>query len=61
MFGTYELLNCSALNGQVGRRSEGIHLALYDTWKPEDIAELRVISTIQRYLPLEEEPDLEKH
>lgn len=27
LFGTYELLNCSTLNGQVGRRSEDIHLS----------------------------------
>lgn len=26
LFGTYELLNCPTLNGQIGRRSEDIHL-----------------------------------
>lgn len=29
LFGTYELLNCQKVNGQVGRRSEDYHLARY--------------------------------
>lgn len=62
LFGTYELLNCPTLNGQVGRRSEDIHLPPYDANKSEDVAEfIRVISTFQRHLPLHKEPDLEKH
>lgn len=62
LFGTYELLNCSTLNGQVGRRSEDIHLSPYHADEPEDVAEfMRVINTFQRHLPLEKEPDLEKH
>jgi len=62
LFGTYELLNCPTLNGQVGRRSEDIHLLPYQADDREDIAEfIRVIRTFQRHLPLEKEPDLEKH
>ena len=62
LFGTYELLNCPPLNGQVGRRSEDIHLERYQTHNPEDVAEfIRVIRTLQRHLPLEKEPDLEQH
>ena len=62
LFGTYELLNCATLNGQVGRRSEDIHLSPYQADDPEDVAEfIRVINTLQRHLPLQEEPDFEKH
>jgi transposase InsO family protein len=62
LFGTYELLNCATLNGQMGRRSEDIHLSPYQTDDPSDVAEfIRVISTFQRHLPLPKEPDFEKH
>ncbi len=62
LFGTYELLNCPTLNGQVGRRSEDIHLSPYEADKPEDIAEfIRVIRTFQRHIPLVQEPKLEQH
>ncbi|MGK7956011.1 MAG: AAA family ATPase [Crocosphaera sp.] len=62
LFGTYELLNCATLNGQVGRRSEDIHLSPYQADDSEDVAEfIRVINTLQRHLPLQEEPDFEKH
>ncbi|AFY57347.1 hypothetical protein Riv7116_4939 [Rivularia sp. PCC 7116] len=62
LFGTYELLNCPTLNGQVGRRSEDIHLSPYYADQPEDVAEfIRVTNTFQRHLPLQKEPDLEKH
>ncbi len=61
LFGTYELLNCATLNGQVGRRSEDIHLSPYQADDPEDVAEfIRVINTLQRHLPLQEEPDFEQ-
>ncbi|MDJ0733257.1 MAG: ATP-binding protein [Nostocaceae cyanobacterium] len=62
LFGTYELLNCPTLNGQIGRRSEDIHLLPYQADNPEDLAEfIRVIKTFQRYIPLPEEPKLEQH
>ena len=62
LFGTYELLNCATLNGQVGRRSEDIHLSPYQADDPEDVAEfMRVINTLQRHLPLQEEPDFKKY
>ncbi|PSB03952.1 ATP-binding protein [Merismopedia glauca CCAP 1448/3] len=62
LFGTYELLNCSTLNGQVGRRSEDIHLTPYQLDEAEDVTEfIRVIRTLQKHLPLEEEPYLENY
>jgi hypothetical protein len=62
LFGTYELLNCSTLNGQVGRRSEDIHLSPYQADNPEDFAEfIRVIKTFQRYIPVAQEPKLEQY
>lgn len=61
LFGTYELLNCPTLNGQVGRRSEDIHLSPYYADQPEDVAEfIRVTNTFQRHLPLQKEPDAGK-
>lgn len=62
LFGTYELLNCPTLNGQVGRRSEDIHLSPYEADNPEDMAEfIRVIRTFQHHIPLAQEPKLEQH
>ncbi len=62
LWGTYELLNCSTLSGQVGRRSEDIHLTPYEADKTEDISEfIKVIRTLQTHLPLKEEPLLENH
>lgn len=62
LFGTYELLNCSTVNGQVGRRSEDFHLARYIKEGVEDSAEFtKVTKTFGRHLPLFEEPQLEKH
>lgn len=62
LFGTYELLNCPAVNGQMGRRSEDFHLARYYIDAKADFAEYeRVIKTLQRHLPLLREPELEKH
>ncbi|BAZ23035.1 ATP-binding protein [Kalymmatonema gypsitolerans NIES-4073] len=62
LFGTYELLNCSTLNGQVGRRSEDIHLTPYQLDEAEDVTEfIRVIRTLEKHLPLEEEPCLENY
>lgn len=59
LFGTYDLLNCCTLSGQVSRRSEDIHLSRYSTHKQEDIAEfIRIIQTFQMYLPLHEQINL---
>jgi hypothetical protein len=62
LFGTYELLNCPSTNGQVGRRSEDYHLARYHLDNKNDFTQYqKVIKTLQRHLPLPEEPQLEKH
>lgn len=62
LWGTYELLNCSTLSGQVGRRSEDIHLTPYEADKTEELSEfIKVIRTLQSHLPLKEEPSLENH
>ncbi len=62
LFGTYELLNYRTWNGQTGRRSEDIHLARYLATQESDKIELiRVIQTFLRYIPLQDEADLEKH
>jgi AAA domain len=59
LFGTYDLLNCCTLSGQVSRRSDDIHLARYLPEESEDIEEFRrVIQTFQEHLPLLEEPNL---
>lgn len=62
LFGTYELLNCSTVNGQVGRRSQDIHLARYYKECTQDFAEYsRIIQTFQRRFPIPKEPQLENH
>lgn len=62
LFGTYELLNCQKVNGQVGRRSEDFHLARYHIDKQADCEEYKkVIKTLQRHLPVCSEPNLEKY
>ncbi|BBD60837.1 ATP-binding protein [Nostoc sp. HK-01] len=62
LFGTYELLNCSTVNGQVGRRSQDIHLTRYHKEFTQDFAEYsRVIQTFQRHFPFPKEPQLENH
>jgi AAA domain len=59
LFGTYELLNCSRLSGQLSRRSEDIHLPRYRADIQEDVTEFRkVIQTFQQHLPLSKEPAL---
>ncbi|MGI0484870.1 AAA family ATPase [Pantanalinema rosaneae CENA516] len=59
LFGTYDLLNCCTLSGQVSRRSDDIHLARYLPEQSEDLEEFRrVIQTFQEHLPLLEEPNL---
>jgi hypothetical protein len=68
LFGTYELLNCQSVNGQVGRRSEDYHLARYridhkdDEDNKADFEEFKkVISTLQRHFTVPTEPQLERH
>jgi hypothetical protein len=62
LFGTYDLLNCCTLSGQVSRRSDDIHLARYLPEQSEDVEEFRrVIQTFQEHLPLPEEPNLMQH
>ena len=62
LFGTYDLLNCCTLSGQVSRRSADIHLARYFSEQSEDVEEFRrVIQTFQEHLPLLEEPNLMQH
>ncbi|BAY14997.1 ATP-binding protein [Anabaenopsis circularis NIES-21] len=62
LFGTYELLKCQEVNGQVGRRSEDYYLPPYYLTKPEDQQEfIKVIKTLQQYLPVEVEPQLDEH
>jgi hypothetical protein len=62
LFGTYELLNCQKVNGQVGRRSEDYHLARYHIDNEADFEEFqKVILTLQERLPVSTEPQLEKH
>ena len=62
LFGTYELLNCSRLSGQLSRRSLDIHLPRYQCDVQSDVIEfIKVIQTFQRHLPLRQEPSLDKH
>lgn len=62
LFGTYDLLNCCTLSGQVSRRSADIHLARYFSEQSEDVEEFRrVIQTFQEHLPMLEEPNLMQH
>ena len=62
LFGTYELLNCQKVNGQVGRRSEDYHLARYHIDNKADFEEFqKVVLTLQKHLPVSTEPQLEKH
>ncbi len=62
LFGTYELLKCQKVNGQVGRRSEDYHLARYHIDNEADFEEFKkVILTLQQRLPIAREPQIEKH
>ena len=61
LFGTYELLNCCSLSGQLSRRSEDIHLPRYLGEIQADVVEfIRVIQTFQHHLPLSRESALEQ-
>ncbi|MEH2158871.1 ATP-binding protein [Nostoc sp.] len=62
LFGTYELLNCSTVSGQIGRRSEDIHISRYHKNCQEDVKEFnRIIRILEGHLPLLKKPQLEKH
>ncbi|BAY14129.1 ATP-binding protein (plasmid) [Calothrix sp. NIES-2098] len=52
LFGTYDLLNCCRLSGQVNRRSDDIHLPRYLSDSKEDVTEfIRVLQTFQTHIP----------
>jgi hypothetical protein len=62
LFGTYELLKCQEVNGQVGRRSEDYYLAPYYFNNEKDEEDfVKVIKTLQENSPVENVPQLEKH
>lgn len=62
LFGTYELLKCQQVNGQVGRRSEDYYLPPYYLNESKDREEfIKVIKTLQQYFPVENAPQLEEH
>lgn len=61
LFGTYELLNCCRLSGQLSRRSDDIHLPRYQGEIPADVTEfVKVIQTFQHHLPLAQESALDQ-
>ncbi len=62
LVGTYELLGLTNLSAQLSRRSLEIHFPRYHADKPEDLKEFKkLLRTLQKHLPLPEEPDLESH
>ncbi len=62
LVGTYELLGLTNLSAQLSRRSIEIHFSRYHADKPEDFKEFKkLVRTLQKHLPLAEEPDLESH
>lgn len=62
LFGTYELLNCATLTGQVGRRSEDFHFAPYEKENKADYAEFKKVAlTFAQHLPVVKFPDFENH
>ena len=62
LVGTYELLGLTNLSAQLSRRSLEIHFPRYHADKPEDLKEFKkLLRTLQKHLPLAEEPDLESH
>jgi archaellum biogenesis ATPase FlaH len=62
LIGTYDLLGLMGLSAQLSRRSTEIHFPRYHADKPEDVKEFKkLLRTLQRHLPLVEEPDLESH
>jgi archaellum biogenesis ATPase FlaH len=62
LVGTYDLLGLMGLSAQLSRRSTEIHFPRYYADNPEDVKEFKkLLRTLQRHLPLAEEPDLESH
>ena len=61
LFGTYELLNCCRLSGQLSRRSDDIHLPRYRGQIQADVTEfVKVLQSLQRHIPLAQEPTLDQ-
>lgn len=59
LVGSYDLYQLMDLSGQVARRSAIVHFARYLTGVPQDEKAFRIcVSTLQKYLPLENPPDL---
>src|SRR6266704_2605285 len=62
LIGTYDLLAFTKLNAQLSRRSIKIHFPLYPVDNKDDFREFKkLLRTLQKYLPLPEEPDLATH
>lgn len=60
LIGTYDLLRLSNLSAQLSRRSREIHFPRYHLDRaPEQAAFQKLLRTLQKHLPLPEEPDLE--
>lgn len=60
LFGTYDLLNCPNLSGQIGRRSEDFHFAPYYKENNEDYAEFKKVAlTFAQHMPLVKVPNFE--
>jgi hypothetical protein len=60
LIGTYELLGLRHLSAQLSRRSIEIHFPRYQADSAQDLTEFqKLLRTLQRHLPLLEEPDLE--
>ena len=61
LFGTYELLNCCGLSGQLSRRSEDLHLSRYHLDAPQEVTEfLRILHTFQAHMPFPDPPSLDQ-
>jgi hypothetical protein len=62
LLGTYELLGLLHLSAQLSRRSIEIHFPRYHAERSEEFQEFKkLLRTLQRHLPLAEEPNLEGH
>ncbi len=62
LVGTYELLGLTNLSAQLSRRSIEIHFSRYYADNSEDLKEFKkLVRTLQKHIPLAEEPDLESH
>jgi archaellum biogenesis ATPase FlaH len=62
LVGTYDLLELTKLNAQLSRRCIKIHFPRYRADNEDDFREFKkLLRTLQKYLPLPEEPDLGTH